>query len=375
MIITDSYIEVKDIADVFSPGEEDRAMLRSNLSASSGPSGVSTPAIILSNPPDGLKAINLGGEAEGEGASPLLGSASLDTCKHLGICDLREHKEHVNWTKDKEKIVEGKKRIAAVLESAGRGKEATSVLGCGQQFRVNKAQCCGDTIAFPVSCNHKLCPVCMRRRSAGLSKRVRDSLSKMSRPKHIVLTVKNVKHIDKAYFSWLRKCFTKLRHRKLFNGVCGGVYTIETTYNSEAKTWHVHLHILADVSWIPQKELSSAWESITGSLVVYITAVGYHEGQTPEKAVKEIAKYIVKPDDFLDDPLLVDEYLAAVENMRLFQAFGDLLGAGSEKEGFKWPDCWCGGNRWHYAGNFVLEDIYKDEAGFYRCRRGRTRSP
>jgi len=375
-IISNISNRVKNFTGEFTPDGEDRATLESDLSAPSGPSGASTPVFYS---PDGSNAINSQDRVFSEaGASTLqtgvIGEfpTSLDTCKHLGICVVEAHKECITWGRDKERLVEGQKRIAAVLDAAGRKKEANSVLGCCQQFRVYKALCCGDTVAFPYSCGHRLCPVCMRRRSAFLSDRVRDILAKMSHPVHIVLTVKNVKHIDKAYFSWLRGCFTKLRHRRLFVNVRGGGYTIETTYNTKSKMWHVHLHVLADVNWIPQRALSAAWESITGSPVVHITAVGYRAGQTPEKAVREIAKYIVKPGDFLNEAELVNEYLAAVKNMRLFQVFGDFLGVGSDVEGFEWPECWCGVNRWLYIGDYPLEDIYKGEEGFYRYE---SRSP
>ena len=411
--------------DVFSAGGEDRATVETDLSAPLAPSvssAVSTsvvgqalsishsrirneacPAYNPSNEnltflspmvasrdhsickpnkslyPDGSYALNSPEAFLSQENSPNLQTGvisgfptSVHTCKHLGICDPPEHKEGITWGRDRERLVEGQKRISAVLESAGRKKEAMSVLGCCQQFRVYKALCCGDTVAFPYSCGHRLCPVCMRRRSAFLSERVRDILSKMSHPVHIVLTVKNVKHIDKAYFTWLRGCFTKLRHRRLFDGMRGGGYTIETTYNSRAGSWHVHLHILADVNWISQRELSSTWESITGSPVVWIRAVGCRGGQTLEKAVREIAKYIVKPGDFLNEPDLVNEYLAAVKSMRLFQVFGDFLGMGSDVEGFEWPECWCGVKRWLYVGDYPLEDIFKGEEGFFRYR---PRSP
>jgi len=152
--------------------------------------------------------------------------------------------------------------------------------------------------------------------------------------------------------------------------VTGGGYAIETTYNAEAGTWHVHMHILADVGWIPQAELSAAWEDITGSPVVWINAVGSGgDSQTPEEAAREIAKYIVKPGEFLDEPALVDEYLKAVKRMRLWQTFGASLGVKREDEGFEWPDCWCGENRWQYVGDFLLCDIFRDEEGYYRRRR------
>ena len=62
----------------------------------------------------------------------------------------------------------------------------------------------------------------------------KDILARMVHPVHIVLTVQNVTHIDKAYFSSLRGSFTKLRHREIFANVKGGGYSIETTYNAAA---------------------------------------------------------------------------------------------------------------------------------------------
>ena len=386
MSISQLHVEVKDLADVFSPGEEDRAMLRSNLSASSGPSGVSTPAFVLPNSPGGYKAINLGGEAEGEGASPLPGSTSLDNSKHLGIfpspvsplLDNSKHPprdEHPRWKQDRERFAEAQERVAVALDGAGRREEASRVRNCCQTFRAYKAYCCGDTIAFPYSCGHRLCPLCMRRRSAFLRDRIlHDFLPKMKHPVHIVLTVENVEHIDKDYFSWLRNCFTKLRHRKVFEECSGGVYSIETSYNLEVGTWHVHLHVLADVPWIDQGDLSRVWERITGSCVVWISAVGFRGSQTLAEAAKEIAKYIVKPGEFLLDSDLVDEYLTAVRSMRLLQPFGDLLDVKSEEEPYR-PECWCGRNVWILLGNFLLCDIYRDESGCYRCRPGSARSP
>ena len=68
----------------------------------------------------------------------------------------------------------------------------------------------------------------------------------------------------------------------------------------------------------------------------------------------------------------MDEYLAAVKSMRLFQLFGDSLGGGSDIEGFEWPECWCGVNRWLYVGDYPLKEVFKCEEGFYRYE---ARSP
>lgn len=60
----------------FSPDEEDKALLESNLSASSGPSGASSPAPFW-NTPDGLKAIN----------SPATDDVSPKTVSHASLRD------------------------------------------------------------------------------------------------------------------------------------------------------------------------------------------------------------------------------------------------------------------------------------------------
>lgn len=385
-IITQSEAQVKKSSGAFIPGWEDRSLVETKPSAQSGPPGISASAPVYvpfcNISPAGLKAKNstfLKLLPFHAGSYPI----SIYTCKHLGISEIKtqnfywsrpERDEDPDWERDKDKFAEARENLASMLDKAGRWEEASRVRNCCCEFRVYMALCCGDTLAFPYSCGHRLCPVCMRRRSAVLSERIlKDILPRMVHPVHIILTVKNVEHVDKSYFSWLRSCFTKLRHRILFENVTGGGYTIETTYNSEAETWHVHLHVLADVGWIPQEELSAAWEDITGSPVVWITEVrlgGGADSETPEKAAKEIAKYIVKPGRFLNDAALVDEYLTAVKGMRLFQTFGKFLGS-KVKKIFEWPFCWCGQGYWRYVGDFLLCDIFREDSkkGYYRRRR------
>lgn len=375
-IIQNNRFEVKGIiAGGFLPDGEDRSsageQLRAPRQARQGEAHRLFCSIL--EHPDGFRAQNSTNEL-GSMPNSFELPTLLDTCKQLGISvagavPVPIRVEDPDWKENRARLLEAQERIAVVLDEAGRCDEASKVRGCCQEFRVYKALCCGDTLAFPCSCGHRLCPVCMQRRSAVLSDRIlNEILPGMDHPVHIILTVKNVSQINKEFFSWLRSCFTKLRHREIFENVIGGGYSIETTYNDEAKTWHVHLHVLADVGWISQQELSEEWKDITGSPVVWIKAVGYGKDQAPEDAAKEIAKYVVKPGEFLDDPALVDEYLKAVKRMRLWQTFGASLGVKPEDEGFEWPDCWCGENSWHPVGFFPLAVIFKDEEGYYRRR-------
>jgi hypothetical protein len=271
-------------------------------------------------------------------------------------------------------------KLADVLDEAGRLKEANSVRYCGEDFVVYEASCCGDTIAHPMSCGHRLCPVCMIRRSTKLSSRVNKFIVKMKKPKHIVLTVENVSNIDKAYFSWLRHCFVKLRHRRIFDKCIGGFYSIETTYNSEKKNWHVHIHVVADVHihvvadipYIPKQELVDEWNDITeSSFIVDIKEIS-GKGQSPLEAAREVAKYVVKPGEFLQNPSLVDEYLKAVKGARLVSFFGEyyhvVLNEDEEEEVYL-PECNCGRNAWGRLDAFYcIDDIFRDTNGFYRLK-------
>ncbi|MDQ1252583.1 MAG: hypothetical protein QG646_1704, partial [Euryarchaeota archaeon] len=241
-------------------------------------------------------------------------SIRLDTCKQVGILKSKPVRdESLDWSQKFDELRDQREKLADVLSEAGRYKEARNVRNCGESFLAYKANCCGDTLARPMSCGHRLCPVCMVRRSAKLAVKVEKFIIKMKRPKHIVLTDKNVSKIDKAYFSKLRRCFVKLRHRDVFKKCAGGFYSIETTYNSVLKSWHVHIHVVADMTYVPKQELVDEWNDITeGSFIVDIHEIG-SSGQSPQKASRELAKYVVKPGDFLQDSSLVDEYLKAVK--------------------------------------------------------------
>jgi len=188
----------------------------------------------------------------------------------------------------------------------------------------------------------------------------------MKHPVFITLTEANVPAIDKKYYTGLRGRLTKLRHRDIFAKCVGGFYGIETTYNYDTKTWHVHIHMIADTPYIPQDKLSEAWHDITGnSYVVHIREIN-----NAEKASKEIAKYVVKPGKFLQDSKLVDEFLNAVKGARLVTTFGKYHNIQFEDEDdCGLPDCLCKKNKWRRLDNFFsIDSIYKDIEGRYRLK-------
>jgi hypothetical protein len=419
-----SYNNIKvNRVGIFSLAEEDKALLGSNLSASASSVGerVSAPSYVPLNVPLGLSPslsesqsakptvlissnVPLGSSfpSESECDKPnVLNSSNLaflddlpdgflsnsvgfpvrlDNKKQVGIEEIKPiHTEDPKWFEKHNEFRIERQILADVLTKAGHLKEAESVRKCGERFIAYKAECCGDTLAYSLSCGHRLCPVCMVKRSVRLSSKVEKLIKKMENTKHIVLTAKNVLKIDKAYFKWLRECFVKLRHRDIFSKCVGGFYSIETTYNSKLKNWHVHIHIVIDVPYILKSDLSEVWKEITGNSYI----VDIHEIKNPLEVAREVAKYVVKPGDFLQDSKLVHEYLKAVRGMRLVSTFGKYYNMSldeDEEDGV--PECYCGkckvleNQRNHHLkyawrqlkGFYLVIAVFKDSQGFYRLK-------
>lgn len=128
-------------------------------------------------------------------------------------------------------------------------KQYFQLLKCEGEWIGYKPDCCeGKTVAVPIGCNHRLCPLCGWHRSQKARRRMRTMFDRLEHPNFLTLTVPSVKTITKATFHRIRK---KIRlflaqHKEMF---LGGVYAIETTYNRREKTWHVHAHVLVDQPW------------------------------------------------------------------------------------------------------------------------------
>lgn len=239
--------------------------------------------------------------------------SSLDTCDQVGIFEGLSSKRAKGRDDYKQALVEA-------LHACGRGSEGDRVAHCGEDFKVGKCLDCGACPAFPITCDHRLCPECAGRRGAILVREHREILKRIHYPKMLTLTFLSVEHLDKAFIKWARKCLTRLRHRKVFAGCWGGIYSFEVTHSVEYG-WHLHIHSLIGSSRIDQAELSREWEQITGACVVDIRAV---RGDDKWDAIKEVVKYPAKAASFLGDSSLVNEFLVATERVNMAYGFGAL---------------------------------------------------
>lgn len=269
-----------------------------------------------------------------------------------------------------------KRDLQAILLRGGRREAASRLAGCGMLWRVGTCDDCGHPqVTGPsaiFTCDLRLCPFCSRRRQARLRRRLSAALPYLRSPKLLTLTIANVRRLTPRIFDRVRGWFRMLRRRKLLRGVRGGAYALEATWSFQ-NGWNVHLHVIIDSPYIPQKLIARAWREITGtSYVVDIRSIVQGKASRAaaiplRKAVEIVVEYITKnPWDFGWSDDAVIEYLDATRRKRLFDTFGSLRGRKNSLEeaglvdvvfgtGPKPVVCdACGGSRWTCIGVFHL---------------------
>lgn len=180
----------------------------------------------------------------------------------------------------------------------------------------------GTLRVVEMRCKSKLCPICARRRAAAVFHRVQTAVRKMNSARFITLTLAHSQEPLREQLLRLRRAFAELRRSKLWKqGVVGGIYTLEITFNRKRREWHPHLHVIADGNFISRKLLAEQWHRVTGdSFIVDIRKV-----HSVKEAAKYISKYVAKTTSAgeLEDDRLI-EWVEQVRDIRFVQAFGNL---------------------------------------------------
>jgi len=246
--------------------------------------------------------------------------------------------------------------IYVALVDADMDKQAEHYLHCGRERYMLECCACGHQHVVKEHCKLRVCSHCGVVRMLSLNDSYSgyvDSLPS-DRLRLITLTLVNVADLA-AGVAKIRKCFTRLRHRKIGRGMFGGIYGIEAVPNGDG-LWHVHLHALVEGLYILHKRLSKAWFSVTGDS--YIVLIQKVEGGA-KSAVMYVGKYVAKGVDMDNTnwtPALLVEFVSALMDVRLIQAFGTFLGKKVERPPFACPKC--GG------GIFRLVDLQTGDVVF-----------
>lgn len=229
------------------------------------------------------------------GASRPEGAASLDTRKQLATTVKNRAERSAQewadsqkntWDQYAEQQALRKQLMASVhklwQDYAAAGEQAAAVQwektwfklrNCQAEWIGYRAACCGGKtrpVAVPIGCNHRLCPLCAWHRSQKARVKIKTMYDRLKHPVMLTFTTPNLKTLRKHDYTLFRQRLRKLIKQRE-GWIYGGVYSMETTYNRTAKTWHLHAHVLADVSAsLPSKEEKIV---LAGQTVYMFTAI------------------------------------------------------------------------------------------------------
>lgn len=129
-------------------------------------------------------------------------------------------------------------------------KQYFQLFHCQGEWIGYRAECCKEKthpVAVPIGCNHRLCPLCAWHRSEKARRKTKKLFDRLTHPIFLTLTIPNKDSIRKHDFKLFRQRVRQLIGQNS-EWIRGGVYSLETTYNRTEKTWHIHAHVLADVT-------------------------------------------------------------------------------------------------------------------------------
>lgn len=191
------------------------------------------------------------------------------------------------------------------------------------------------------SCHVRLCPVCQWRRSVNTFRNMARIYAQPEIQKHkhmfLTLTQKNVPEEQLGdELKKISRAFTNLMKKKEVKDIVKGyMRSTEVTRNMQTGMYHPHIHAIITVpksygsrEYITKDRFSELWASVQNldySPVIDIRMIKKMDG----KALAEIAKYSVKPTDYLLDSEI--KTAAIIENLdpaldgKRFVSYGGII--------------------------------------------------
>lgn len=178
---------------------------------------------------------------------------------------------------------------------------ASSEVGSEQRRAERMAMCCvaplvcvargKRPVCVPGRCRDRLCPTCNVYRSQSLRAKLEAKLRAADQIRMLTLTLPRSDRGLGATVDWLHECFRALRATGEWKRhVRGGAAIVEVTRGSKGEHWHVHMHVLVEGEFWPQREAQAAWSRVVGELaIVDIRAV-----HSRVRAATYLAKYVAK---------------------------------------------------------------------------------
>lgn len=234
------------------------------------------------------------------------------------LSDISKNGKKYPWREKKQKSIQ----LAERLEKLGL-KGFDRVYDCGDTLTFKRQEDGTLKLKQAWFCKNRQCPMCNWRRARKYSAQISQVLDVLLEREpnvqflFLTLTVKNCEgyELDET-IKKLHKAFNlMMRYAKVKKNLMGYVRATEISYNNVDGTYHPHIHVLLVVrsnyfsgrgeNYITQKEWIQLWKKamkLDYDPRVDVRKVYDHKGQGLVSAVKETAKYPVKPmDNEVDD--------------------------------------------------------------------------
>jgi hypothetical protein len=263
-------------------------------------------------------------------------SFSFNTVAQMNISDVDAgvfNRYLVKQLRRSERLAErrqAKKIFEIRLRKFGFVEEADKLKKCSATF---SALVCANGHSFrPIvdyRCHLQCCPDCWETKSHRELSRTLPKVLQAIKDDPSLITAFNTLTLRSEKKRGLRGgCkqikgnFKDLRRQKVWKNCVGGYGRIENTF-SKKFGWHPHLHnLLLLKDYIPQKQLSAAWQDITGdSMVVDIRTV-----KDLAAGLVECIKYPFKPADLRRLGKAEITEMLNMKGARLGVSFGVLFG-------------------------------------------------
>lgn len=209
-----------------------------------------------------------------------------------------------------------KAMIADELDRIGERKAAAALRECHTTEHLTGCTACGASWWVTTKCRSRICPICSWKTAQARARLIQNMIAGLKHPKFITLTMPRWGGDPGEGIRFLRKAFGRLRKSGAIPGLEGGCYSIEVVPKEDG--WHIHMHLILDCSYIPQKKLIAAWGIALGmpSPSVDIRDAGSTD------AAKYVAKYVTKSLNPKDGPEAFAKLYQAIAGVRLFSLFG-----------------------------------------------------
>lgn len=199
---------------------------------------------------------------------------------------------------------------------------------------------CGYPAPVRLYCGDRLCPLCKQPHYYRLIRRYVPVIKGIPayRLSQLTLTFTNFAFLTKSKVRYAESCVRRLRQTRWFKEKCnGGLAVYEVKHVSDEKGWNLHCHILINSSYIPKKELSEIWRSITGDSFI----VDVRKEENNKRAVFHLLKYFLKNPVIQGNDVseLKRQYNSAFFGSRNIVSFGSLYNSGKDDYQMECPVC------------------------------------